>query len=201
MKALFSSSLIAISALSSTLDKTLEALVSADGSRRSPRGTESRKRGKTPIRVTVSPSATTVPPSRSTTFSATVDGTKDTAVIWSVQEGTVCGAVTEDGVYKPLTAPALCHVMATSRADSTVTAIADVSVTSCWSLQALNRVRFFPRAGRAADMVGGTIQGSNTSPTTGFVVLATVAAEPVDGDWTELSFTNTTPYRYLRYYG
>ncbi len=201
MKALFSSSLIAISALSSTLDTTLDALVSADGSRRSPRGIESRKRGKTPIRVTVSPSATTVPPSRSTTFSATVDGTKDTAVIWSVQEGTVCGAVTEDGIYKPPAAPAVCHVVATSHADPTATAIASVSVTSCWQLQAVNRVRLFPRAGRAADMVGGTIQGSNTGPTNGFVVLATIETKPVDGDWTELSFANPTPYRYLRYYG
>ena len=200
MKALFSFSLIAFFALSTTIDTTLDALASGDASRRSPRGIESRKRGKTPIRVTVYPSATTVPPSRSTTFSATVEGSKDTAVSWSVQEETGCGTVTEDGVYKPLTAPALCHVVATSHADPTATAIANVSMTACWSLQAVNRVRFFPRAGKAADMVGGAIQGSNTSPTTEFVVLATVADEPVDGEWTELSFKNTTPYRYLRYY-
>jgi hypothetical protein len=200
MKAIFFL-LIAFSAPSTTLETPLPTRVSADGSRRSPPGSESRKRGKTPIRVTLSPSATTVPTSRTTTFTATVEGTKDTAVIWSVQEGKGCGTVTEAGIYKPPSSPAICHVVATSHADPTVTATADISVTSCWSLQAVNRVRFFPRAGRAADMVGGTIQGSNTSPTNGFEVLATVSAEPVDGDWTDLSFANTTPYRYIKYYG
>jgi|GEM_PF-6007376 len=179
----------------------LVALVGATDSHRPARGVGARRRGTTPIRVTVYPSATTTPASRNTTFSATVEGTKDTAVIWSIREGKDCGSLTGDGVYKPPAAPAVCHVVATSHADPSATATADVSVIGCWSLLPVNRVRFFPRAGRPSDMVGGTIQGSNSSPTNEFVVLATIASRPADSEWTELSFANTTPYRYVRYYG
>jgi hypothetical protein len=153
------------------------------------------------IGLRVSPTATTVQTSRTAAFNATVTGSSDTAVTWSVQETTECGSVTQDGIYKPPTSSAMCHVVATSHADPSRSAIAEATVIGCWQLLAVNRVRFFPRTGQAAAMVGGTIQGSNDSPTNGFVTLATIATQPENGVWTEMSFPNTTPYRYIKYSG
>jgi len=72
----------------------------------------------------------------------------------------------------------------------------------CWALPIVNRVRVFPAPGRAADLLlNGRIMGSTTSPTTGFVDLATIASTPAEGAFTEVSFSNATPYRYVKYYG
>jgi hypothetical protein len=63
------------------------------------------------------------------------------------------------------------------------------------------KVRFFPRSGFASRMVGGKFQGSNTSGTSGFVDLYTIASQPASGVWTEATISNTNTYRYLRYLG
>jgi len=63
----------------------------------------------------------------------------------------------------------------------------------------LNRVRYYPRSGFASRMVGGKFQGSNTSPTSGFVDLATITSAPPQGAWSELTFSNSTAYQYIRY--
>lgn len=65
---------------------------------------------------------------------------------------------------------------------------------------AVNRVRIYPAAGKAARMVGGRIQGSNTGPTNDFVDLATIREAPAEGRYTELKFANDTLYRYIKYY-
>jgi hypothetical protein len=64
-----------------------------------------------------------------------------------------------------------------------------------------NAVRIFPRAGFAAQMVGGEIQGSNESATGGFVTLAKIDKAPREGEWTRIALQNTKPYRFLRYFG
>jgi hypothetical protein len=72
----------------------------------------------------------------------------------------------------------------------------------CWQLEPVNRIRFVPGPGQAASMVGGKIQGSNDSPTNGFVDLVTISSTPSDSPaYTELGFSNTTPYRYVKYWG
>ncbi len=72
--------------------------------------------------------------------------------------------------------------------------------TRC-ALAIVNRVRLFPAPDRAAQMANGTVMGSASSPTNGFVDLATIAAAPAAGMFTELTFPNATPYRYVKYYG
>jgi hypothetical protein len=62
-------------------------------------------------------------------------------------------------------------------------------------------VRIFPRAGFAAQMVGGEIQGSNQSATAGFMTLAKIDKAPREGEWTRIALNNTKPYRFLRYFG
>ncbi len=76
-----------------------------------------------------------------------------------------------------------------------------LSEGGCWTLPVVNRARIFPAPGRAAQLVDGTIMGSATSPTNGFVVLATITSTPAESMFTELTFPNATPYRYVKYNG
>jgi hypothetical protein len=64
----------------------------------------------------------------------------------------------------------------------------------------IDRVRIFPAAGQAAQLVGARIQGSRSGPTTDFVDLASITVAPVEGVFTELNFANVQLYRYVRYY-
>ncbi|MGG1515482.1 RICIN domain-containing protein [Paenibacillus oryzisoli] len=59
-------------------------------------------------------------------------------------------------------------------------------------------IRFYPRDTFAFRMSGGKFQGSNTSSSSGFVDLYTISGDPANG-WNEITITDSTPYRYLRY--
>jgi hypothetical protein len=63
----------------------------------------------------------------------------------------------------------------------------------------INSVRFSPRIGQSSRMIGGIFQGSNKSSTDGFVTLGTVTVKPTEGQYTTINFTDTTPYRWVRY--
>jgi hypothetical protein len=63
-----------------------------------------------------------------------------------------------------------------------------------------NRARLFPRAGFASRLVGGKFQGSNENATSGFVDLATIRKNPAEGKWLEVTFSNKTAYRCLRFF-
>jgi len=81
------------------------------------------------VTVTVTPATVGLHPDQTLTFSATVNGTTDTSVIWSVEEA---GGGTIDAVTGFYTAPATLgtyHVRATSVADPTKSATATVRVT------------------------------------------------------------------------
>lgn len=82
------------------------------------------------IVVTVSPQAVSVPVGQNQTFTATVTGTSNTAVTWSVVGG---GTITTAGVYTaPSTVPTppQVTVTATSKANTTKSGSATVTVTS-----------------------------------------------------------------------
>jgi hypothetical protein len=82
------------------------------------------------ITVSVSPASTTVNQGATQTFTASVTGTADTAVTWSVQEAAAGGLITPAGVYTAPQAAGTFHVVATSQADSTKSAAAAVTVPS-----------------------------------------------------------------------
>ena len=132
-------------------------------------------------------------------FQATVFGTSDTAVAWSVQEATG-GSVDADGTY---TAPATAgtyHVVATSHADPTKSSAAAVSVSvpsviartpSTAALQTGASLKFQASVSGTKDTVvawsvqeanGGSIaaDGTYTAPTTSgtYHVTATSHADP-----------------------
>jgi hypothetical protein len=62
-----------------------------------------------------------------------------------------------------------------------------------------NHVRFFPAPSREAAMVGGKFSGSNVSATEGFHVLSEIKETPREQAWTDLVFSNSKLYRWLRY--
>lgn len=62
-----------------------------------------------------------------------------------------------------------------------------------------NHVRFYPAPDHEQAMLGGKFTGSNVSPTEGFKLLTKIETAPPRGAWVDISFENTTPYRWLRY--
>ena len=83
-----------------------------------------------PITISISPPSVSLFFGGTQSFTAPVMGTTNTAVSWSILEGSAGGAITSGGLY---TAPAIAstyHVIATSQADSAATATATVTVTS-----------------------------------------------------------------------
>ncbi len=82
------------------------------------------------VAVTVSPTTPTLLTNGTQTFTATVTGSANTAVTWSVQEGATGGAITTGGVYTAPAAAGTYHVIATSVADTGKSATATVAVTS-----------------------------------------------------------------------
>ena len=60
-------------------------------------------------------------------------------------------------------------------------------------------VRFCPRSGYPARMVGGKFQGANTSDFSDSVTLYTVTDSPIELQYTVIPVTDTGRYRYLRY--
>ncbi|HEX6508759.1 MAG TPA: kelch repeat-containing protein, partial [Chloroflexota bacterium] len=80
------------------------------------------------VQVTVSPSTANVPIGGSQQFTATVAGTDDRDVTWSVQEGNGAGAIDSGGGYYPGAAAGTFHVVATSVADRTAMGTAAVLV-------------------------------------------------------------------------
>lgn len=82
-----------------------------------------------PVAVSVTPSAPSVDACKGLTLSATVTGSSNGAVTWSILEGAAGGTVTTAGVYTAPTAGGTYHVVATSVADPTKSAVATVTVT------------------------------------------------------------------------
>ncbi|WP_165822482.1 CBM35 domain-containing protein [Paenibacillus montanisoli] len=64
----------------------------------------------------------------------------------------------------------------------------------------ITSIKFYPRESEIGRMNGGKFQGSNTSSDSGFTDLYTVTSTPASG-WNEVTISDNTPYRYLRYIG
>jgi alpha-tubulin suppressor-like RCC1 family protein len=82
------------------------------------------------VSVSISPSVATVPAGGTQQFTATVVGTSNTNVNWSVEEGTAGGGVSSSGLYTAPGTAGTYHVVATSQADATKSAVATVTVAA-----------------------------------------------------------------------
>jgi uncharacterized protein YjdB len=81
------------------------------------------------VAVSISPQSRSVTPGGSIQFSASVSGTSDTRVAWTVSEGSAGGSVDSSGLYQAPAQAGAFHVVATSVADATRSATAAVTVT------------------------------------------------------------------------
>jgi hypothetical protein len=81
-----------------------------------------------PVTVTVSPATGAVDACRSATFTATVSGTTNRAVTWSVEQA-AGGTVTTAGVYTAPDTGGTYHLVARSQADATAFALVPITVT------------------------------------------------------------------------
>jgi hypothetical protein len=88
----------------------------------------------TQIKVTLSQTSASVPVNGTTSFTATVTGTSNTAVTWSADGvsggNATAGMISASGVYTAPSQAGTHTVMATSAADTTKTATAEVTVTA-----------------------------------------------------------------------
>lgn len=62
------------------------------------------------------------------------------------------------------------------------------------------KIKYAPRAGNGARMLGGVFQGSN-SLNSGYTTIARILTTPSDNIFSELLVTDTTPYKFVRYLG
>ncbi len=84
--------------------------------------------GQADVSITIIPATATVPQGGSQSFFATVKGTSNTAVTWTVQEGAAGGTITSEGLYTAPGTPGTYHVVATSLADGTKHDTATVTI-------------------------------------------------------------------------
>ncbi len=82
------------------------------------------------VAVSISPPSATLQTGGSQQFLATVTGTSNTSVNWTVQEGTAGGSVSTSGLYTAPGTAGTYHVVATSVADASKSAEATVTVNA-----------------------------------------------------------------------
>ena len=80
------------------------------------------------ISVTLEPHTITLRQGEQRRFTAAVTGTPNQTVTWSVQEGSPAGVIDADGNYIAPNRSGIFHVVATSQADVTKSAVAEVTV-------------------------------------------------------------------------
>src|SRR5438128_9846041 len=85
--------------------------------------------GAPSISVAISPTEASLAPGAMQRFVATVSGSSDSGVVWSVLEGAAGGLVDSSGLYTAPQASGTFHVVAASHADPSRTATATVTVT------------------------------------------------------------------------
>ncbi len=85
--------------------------------------------GGAPVAVALTPGRASVEVGATQQFTASVTGTADTAVAWSVREGAAGGAVSVAGLYTAPATTGTFHVVATSHAEADRAAVAEVTVT------------------------------------------------------------------------
>jgi outer membrane protein assembly factor BamB len=82
------------------------------------------------VTIAVNPPQSSTTPGGSLTFTATVLGTENTAVTWSVEGGDANGTITQQGVYTAPATPGAYTIIATSQANPNTRASATISVTA-----------------------------------------------------------------------
>jgi hypothetical protein len=85
--------------------------------------------GDPAISVAVSPNPVSLRINETQVFKATVSDSSDQTVFWSLEEGSQGGAINQYGTYTAPNSPGTYHVVASSKADSTKSAVSIVTVS------------------------------------------------------------------------
>ncbi len=119
----------------------------------------------TVVAVSTNVSAATVSTTGTMTFTASVTGSSNTAVTWSVQEASG-GTVTQAGVYTPPATAGTYHVLATSQADTTKVASIAVTVTVPASVSVGVKAASPTVFAKLTDQFTATVTGSSNTAVT-----------------------------------
>ncbi len=92
----------------------------------------------TPVSLSVAPQTASVAPGGSVQLTASVTGSTNTTVTWTVQEGAAGGGISSSGLYTAPSTPGTYHVIAKSSADASKTATATLNVIAGVSVSAPN---------------------------------------------------------------
>ncbi len=119
--------------------------------------------------LTIFPGSEVLGPNGARFLTAQIVGLSDQSVTWSVQEGTTGGTVTSTGLYTAPAATGTYHVVATSVANSSVTAIAQITVIGAGfkPIPSMNEARALPTATALKDgrvLVTGGFPDNSSAP-------------------------------------
>jgi hypothetical protein len=125
------SSAVYSSPLALAATTTIRAIAQVAGSRDSAVSSGTYSITAPAVAVVVAPTTATAVSGEVLAFTATVTGSSNTAVTWSVEEAS-CGSVTSGGAYSAptVTVTTTCHVRATSQADTSKYARATITVSN-----------------------------------------------------------------------
>ena len=85
--------------------------------------------GNSTTTISVAPTLVTVTAGATQQFTATVSGSANTSVTWTVQEGSAGGTVNSTGLYTAAATAGTYHVVATSVADGAQSAVATITIS------------------------------------------------------------------------
>lgn len=119
------------------------------------------------ITVTISPNNVSINTGGAQSLLASVVGTNNTAVTWSLEEGNGCGTITQNGAYGNYNAPATitgasatCHVRAASQADPTASGTATITISPRQSGSSLVPLKIISRGVPAYASSGNASNGN-----------------------------------------
>jgi hypothetical protein len=128
-------------------------------------GGSSSRQSVSIIAISISPGSTNLLQGGTQTFTATVTGSSNVGVNWTVQEGPGGGTITNAGVYTAPSANGTFHVVATSQADTSRSATAIVTVAASVGIVVLPPTSLFLDQGGTHTFVA-LVSGSNNSGVT-----------------------------------
>ena len=117
-------------ALSCFVVVVLVLLAGCAGSSSGAPGTGTSTSNSLPPSVNIRPLSAQLKHGASLKFTGGAANVTDTSVTWKVGEGAAVGSITDDGIYTAPATDGIYHVVATSKADPTKSATANVSVVA-----------------------------------------------------------------------
>ena len=143
------------------------------------------------VAVSLAPSSVSVTTGATSQFTASVTGSTNSTVTWSVQEGSTGGTVSSAGLYTAPSTAGTYHVVATSNADTSKSASASVTVTAI-SIPIAPAIASFTASPSTISAGSSTTLAWSTTGATGLSITPGVGT--VTGTSTTISPTTTTTY-------